>query len=145
MSKEKKPFFTLGSSKISKFFNGAVLIALIGYGLVKLGIVQPSVTTGFEYSIPAAELQANTQEELANHLLGFKINEQGLEEELKKVGLTLQEFQESTSMELVINNNQNGFQGLILEFQSKVAASKLKPIYSFIANDLKAYVTRKKS
>jgi hypothetical protein len=145
MSKERKPFLTLGKSKLSKFFNGLVLIALIGYALVKSGIIEPSVTAVFEYPIPAAELQVNTQEELASKLSGFKINEQKLENELKKIDLTLQEFQESTSMELVINNNQNGFQGLILEFQSKVAASKLKAIYSFIANDIKAYVTSKKS
>jgi len=145
MSKERKPFITLGKTKFSKLLNGLVLVGLIGYALVKSGIINPSVTTGFEYSIPAAELQVTTQEELASQLSGFKIDQKKLEAELKKVGLTVQEFEESTSMELVINNNQNGFQGLIIEFQSKIVASKLKPIYAFIANDLKAYVSSKKS
>lgn len=145
MSKERKPFITLGKTKLSKFLNGLVLLGLIGYALIKSGIITPSVTTGFEYSIPASELHVSTQKELTEQLSGFKINQQKLESELKKVGLTLQEFEESTSMELIISSDQNGFQGLIIEFQSKITANKLKAVYAFIANDIKLYVSSKKS
>ena len=143
MNKERKPFLTLGKSRFSKVANGIVLIILLGYVASKLGLISPSVTTGFEYTIPANDLQVQTQEELATKLNDYVLNQASLNNELQKIGLTLSEFQSNVSMEIIINTTQNGLQGLVLEFQSSLPRDKLKPIYSYIANDITNHVKRK--
>lgn len=143
MSEKRKPFITLGKSKFSKVANTIVLILLLGFVVVKLGLISPSVTTGFEYTIPANELQVTTQEELASKLSDYSTNMELLEGELKKIGIGLNEFKNNVSMEVVISTNQNGLQGLVVEFKSSLPREKLKPIYNYIANDIKNHVKSK--
>ena len=144
MSEEQKPFLTLGKSKFSKVVNTIVLILLLGFAAVKLGLISPSVTTGFEYTISANELQVQTQEELAAKLGGYSINMGALEEELKKIGIGLSEFKENVAMDIIISANQTGLNGLVIEFKSSLARETLEPIYNYIANDIKSYVKNKK-
>ncbi len=134
----------MGKSKFSKFANTIVLILLLGYAAGKLGLISPSVTTGFEYTIPTSELQVQTQKELERKLNGYAINQVSLKSELEKIGLTLSEYQTSVTMEIIINISQNGLQGLVLDFQSSLPRDKLKPIYSYIASDITNHVKNHK-
>jgi hypothetical protein len=143
MSEKRKPFITLGKSKFSKAANSIVLILLLGFVVVKLGLISPSVTTGYELTIPANELEIQTQEEIASKMSDYSTNMELLEGELKKIGIGLNEFKNNVSMEVVISANQNGLQGLIVEFQSSLPREKLKPIYNYIANDIKNHVKNK--
>lgn len=116
---------------------------MLGFVVVELGLISPSVTTGFKYKIPANESQVQTQEELASKLNDYSTNMEFLEGELKKIGIGLNEFKNNVSMEVVISTNQNGFQGLIVEFQSSLPSEKLKPIYKYISNDIKTIKANK--
>ncbi|MDH5178092.1 MAG: hypothetical protein OEZ39_16425 [Gammaproteobacteria bacterium] len=140
MNEERKPFLTLGKSRFSKIANTIVLILLLGFIAVKSGIISPSTTTGFEYTIPADQLQVKTQQELAGKLKTYAVDPVSLNNELQKIGFTLSDFQNNVAMEIVIKNNQSGLQGIIIEFQSRLPADKLKPIYSYIADDIANHV-----
>ncbi|WP_444911671.1 hypothetical protein [Microbulbifer sp. PAAF003] len=144
MAQERKPFITLGKSKLSKFANGTVLIILLIYAAVKSGIIEPAVTRGFDYTIPANELSVSSARELQEKLGSFSLNEAQLSSELAKAGIDLHQFQENTSMELVISTTQNGFEGLVIEFQSTLDPNKLKLVYANIADQIQKHVLNKK-
>ncbi|WP_444930760.1 hypothetical protein ACJJIF_02970 [Microbulbifer sp. SSSA002] len=144
MAQERKAFITLGKSKFSKFANGTVLVILLIYVAIKSGIIEPAVTRGFDYTIPANELSVSSAQELQEKLSGFSINEKKLSSELAKAGIDLHQFQENTSMELVISTTQNGFEGLVVEFQSTLDPNQLKSVYANIADQIQNHVSGKK-
>jgi len=140
MKDKRKPFLTLGNSKLSKIANFIVLILLLGYAAGKLGLISPSVTTGYEYTIPASELHVTTQEELSSKLSNYAPSQKELETKLQDIGINMSEFQNNVSMELIISTTQNGFQGLVVEFQSSLSKEKLKPVYDYIAKDIQSHI-----
>ena len=135
-------FSILGKSKLAKLGNIIGLLLLTAFLLPKTGLINLSATQKFDYEIPASTLNVKSQEQLAVALKGFRIDEQGLAEATKKIGITIDEFEKSVKIDFVFDTNQNGFQGLIIEFKSKLKTAKLKPVYDFIAEDLKQYVLK---
>lgn len=143
MNEKRKPFLTLGKSKFSKIANITVLVLILGFVAGKLGFISPGVTTGFEYTISAAELQVTTPDELTTKLRGYVIDQAALENKLNEIGVSLLEFQNNVSMEVVVDTNQNGLKGLVIEFQSKLPREKLRPIYDYISNEIRYHVKNK--
>ena len=133
-----------GKTLFSKIANGTVLIVLLIYAASKTGLIEPSVTRGLEYSIPAHELSVSSAEELQKKLSGFIINEEELTSELAKAGVDLANFQENTSMEMIISITHNGFEGLVIEFQSTISPDQLNGAYSNIVNQVRNHVSGKK-
>ncbi|WP_455207436.1 hypothetical protein [Kaarinaea lacus] len=135
-------FSILGKSKWAKFGNIIGLLILVAFLLPKTGLINSSTTQGFDYELPAAALNVTSPEQLATSMNGYRINEQGLVNAAKKIGITSDDFKKMVKIDFVFNTNQNGFQGLIIEFKSKLEAAKLKPVYDFIAEDFKQYVLK---
>lgn len=136
-------FSILGKTKKAKIANllGLVIIGILL--LSKTNIMNSSVNQGFEYEIPANMLNVSTKEEAMSALNGYSISEPEFSQAIVDAGLTTEEFKQSVKMDFVFNNNQNGFQGLIIEYKSKIDRNKLKPIYDFIAEDVKNYIANK--
>ncbi len=126
-----------GKTKFQKFANTIVLIVLIGYGFVKSGIISPEMSTGIEYTFPASELNISNKEELDQALQGYQVDPEKLSSILNQNQITLDEFEKSVTMELVADHSQDGFKGLVLEFNSSINSEKLKPAYDYMANDIK--------
>lgn len=132
----------LGKSKWAKFGNIIGLLILAAFLLPKTGLINSSTTQGFDYELPATVLNITTPEQLSAAMNGYRIDEQGLVDAVKKTGITPEDFKKSVNIDFVYNTNQNGFQGLIIEFKSELDADRLKPVYDFIAEDLKQYVLK---
>ncbi len=144
MTEERKPFLTLGKSKLSKFANGTLLVIMLVYVAAKFGLFESSVTQGFEYTIPAHELSVSSAKELQEKLSDFTVNETELSNELSKAGISLQQFHDNSTMELILSTTQHGFEGLVIEFYSTLDPNKLSPAYSNIANQIQTHVLNKK-
>lgn len=146
MSETKRPFLTLGDSTFAKIANGTVLVLLLLYAASKAGLIEfeaPTVTRGFDYEISAESLYVSSPVELQQKLVGFDINENELEIALTKAGVSLDQFLENVSMELVIDMNQGGFQGLVIEFQSTLDPSSLRGAYTNVALQIQNFVSSK--
>ena len=144
MEEKRKPFFTLGKSKFSKVANFIVLVLLLAYAASKLGLISPTISKGYEYTIPASELHVSTQQELSSKLSNYVVNKKALAVKLQKINITMKEFKNNVSMEFIVSSNQNGLKGLVVEFQSNIPREKLKPIYNYLVNDVKTHIINNK-
>jgi hypothetical protein len=117
-----------------------VLVGILGYVAINLGLIEPSVSTGYEFSIPASTLNVASGEELSQKLSTYAVNESNLAVVLEKTGITLEQFKNHVSMDLVLETNQHGFQGLVLEFSSSIPSQQLKSVYEHIASEIQNHV-----
>lgn len=127
----------LGKTKFQKFSNVIVLLLFIGYGLHQLGIFTPKVSAGYEYSLTATELGLFNQQALDRALADYQTDPQQLSNALAGSGISLEEFEKFVTVEFIAEHNQQGFQGLTIEFHSDINRKKLKPAYDFIINDVR--------
>lgn len=145
MNKERKPFITLGNSRFSRIANITVLVLLIGYIVSKTGLISLSLFTEFVHTIPANELQVKTQQELVTRLNGYTPNPEVLKNELQKVGLSFEEFKKNVAMEVTIDSDSRGLKGLIISFESNLPEDRMKPVYSYLVNEITQYVKQNRA
>lgn len=144
MEEKRKPFLTLGKSKFSKVANFIVLLLLLAYAAGKLGLISPNITKGYEYTISASELHVSTKKELTSKLSNYVAKKNVLAEKLQSIGITMKEFQNNVSIEIIVSTTQKGLEGLVIEFQSNIPRKKLKPIYNYLVNDIKSQIINNK-
>lgn len=128
---------TLGKTKYQRFEAIIVLIFFAGYALFKFDIISMGLNHGYDYEIPASDLNITKTEDLYRTLQDYEIKNDGFKEILDKVGITMDEYNESVDMELIYNHTQNGFEGIIIEFRSTIDKNRVKPVYDYIIDDVK--------
>tara|TARA_B100000809_G_C14592487_1_gene334227 strand:- start:4 stop:468 length:465 start_codon:yes stop_codon:yes gene_type:complete len=145
MKDKKKPFLTLGKTKISKFFNLLLLVGIIGYSIIKLSPLETSSTSGFEVDIPFSDLNVKTQEELVVKLSDYEVDLDKFLSALEENDINIDEFKDSFKLNLSVQSAQDNSEELLVEFESTIFAYNLKPVYLLMAKDIQAHVLNKKS
>ncbi|MFC1664884.1 hypothetical protein ACFL17_04560 [Pseudomonadota bacterium] len=137
-------FSGIGNYKKSVFDLIAGLAILAVYTLVQADSVDNGNTAigGINYKLSASSLDVSSKEELALALDGYVVDEIGLSNVAKNAGITALEFKNSVKLQFVFQFPEDGFQGLILKFQSDKRPQLLKPFYDFVANDIRQKILK---
>lgn len=139
-------FSILGKTKKQKFWN---IIGLIVLGLFLLSKTDLS-SFKLEHEIVHKELVSlqsvniKSLNELQKVMQKYQINMVGVEKEAESIGVSLTEFKNTVKMVIATPTDILKTKEFTLEFVSNKEHSVYKPIYRYIANDIKQFIIKQK-
>ena len=133
----------VGRSKIHKVISILLLLTVLAFALDKSGYIdqvkqtilgQQALVTS-SYTISAPEFKTASEEQLYMALQLYSQDSPALEKVTLAAGITLQQFEHKVHSVFIIDEGE-----LTVQFGSDLSAKKLKPVYDYLANDLKHFM-----
>ncbi len=145
MNEKNDSFLDITEEKTSKFWKivGLVVIGLII--LSRMDVFDSELKKGFDYTISAERLNVSSSEDLVAILSEYAIDREVLSSELGKIDVSMEEFENNVSIEMLADSDQNGFKGLYVELRSSYDPNMMKSVYDFILSDIEVFVLSKSS